>query len=977
MIKQFCSGLVLILLSILALHGSAQEFVAFESVQFRPLALSVNKRLLFAVNTPDNRLEIFDVSGDEPLIIDSVQVGLEPVAVAVLSATEVWVVNHLSDSVSVIELGRGQARVTRTLLVGDEPRDIVFGGAGGNRAFITAAHRGQNSPYNDTENPGEMTTPGIGRTDVWVFDTDNLGDRMGGTPLQVMALFGDTAGPLTISPDGKDVYVGVFKSGNKTTIVSELLVCNGGESAEPCQAIESEAVAPGGSPAPNVDSEGVPAPETGLIVREENGVWRDELGRDWSDQIRFDLPDYDVFRISEVNNEYAQTAAYSGVGTVLYGMSINPRTGQLYISNSEAKNEVRFTGTRPEGSTLSTVNGRLHLAQVTVVNPEINEVTPRHLNSHINYSTVPSPAETKSRSLSTPMGMVSSWDGAQLFVAAMGSNKIAVLDAKALENGELVPDSSSHITVTGGGPTGLALDDRRRRLYALTRYDNGVSVIDIAARAEIAHTLMPNPEPETVINGRPFLYDASLTSSNGEASCATCHVGGDKDEIAWDLGNPLGSQVENLNPFTFRPPPAPPATIHPMKGPMSTQTLRGMATHGPMHWRGDKSGAFDPDGDALDERAAFMQFNEAFVNLQGRDSELQEADMRAFTDFVLQILPPPNPIRNLDDSLTVAQAAGRVDFFEQPLNAFGATCSSCHALDPDAGFFGADGLSVFVGAPNTPAQADLKSPQLRNAYEKVGMFGQAGNDLVGTDNTEHTGDQIRGFGFMRDGGFDTLQRRINIAIFDTPGGEQQHRNIEQFIFAFDSDLKPVVGQQITLRHDSGAEANRRVDLLVSRADAGDADLVVSGRIDGTSRQWLRQDDNHFTPDNEVLEPSTEQALRALATVPGQELTYTAVPLGSGVRLALDRDRDSVLNGTDNCPSLPNPEQSDTDNNGVGNACQSATDRTVIGEAIDGETGSFFSSGGGGSVSVFSLLFLFLLAHCKPIGRSPSVACTTK
>ena len=37
-------------------------------------------------------------------------------------------------------------RVVRTLLVGDEPRDIVFAGPGGNRAFITTAHRGQNSP---------------------------------------------------------------------------------------------------------------------------------------------------------------------------------------------------------------------------------------------------------------------------------------------------------------------------------------------------------------------------------------------------------------------------------------------------------------------------------------------------------------------------------------------------------------------------------------------------------------------------------------------------------------------------------------------------------------------------------------------------------------------------------------------------------------------------------------------------------------
>ena len=42
-------------------------------------------------------------------------VGLEPVAVAVRSPTEVWVVNHLSDSVSVVTLSRDAARDAHSL----------------------------------------------------------------------------------------------------------------------------------------------------------------------------------------------------------------------------------------------------------------------------------------------------------------------------------------------------------------------------------------------------------------------------------------------------------------------------------------------------------------------------------------------------------------------------------------------------------------------------------------------------------------------------------------------------------------------------------------------------------------------------------------------------------------------------------------------------------------------------------------------
>ena len=63
--------------------------------------------------------------------------------------TEVWVVNHLSDSVSIVAIDAAIAalsRVTRTLLICDEPRDIVFAGPSGNRAFITTARRGQNCP---------------------------------------------------------------------------------------------------------------------------------------------------------------------------------------------------------------------------------------------------------------------------------------------------------------------------------------------------------------------------------------------------------------------------------------------------------------------------------------------------------------------------------------------------------------------------------------------------------------------------------------------------------------------------------------------------------------------------------------------------------------------------------------------------------------------------------------------------------------
>jgi DNA-binding beta-propeller fold protein YncE len=292
----------------------AAAFTAFESGQVRPLAMSPDGNRLFAVNTPDNRLEIFTITAGGLTPSASVPVGLEPVAVAARNNSEVWVVNHLSDSISIVDVAATPPRVVRTLLVGDEPRDIVFAGPGGNRAFITTAHRGQNSPYTDPNNPGELTTPGIGRADVWVFDATTLGTSLGGDRLTIVTLFGDTPRPLAVSPDGSTVYAGVFHSGNQTTALHEGVVCGGTQTAEFCNAGLPDPFR--GLPPPNVDADNQLQPEVGLIVKFDGSNWKDELGRNWNDAVRFNLPDKDVFAIDANANPPVEFASVSGVGTV-------------------------------------------------------------------------------------------------------------------------------------------------------------------------------------------------------------------------------------------------------------------------------------------------------------------------------------------------------------------------------------------------------------------------------------------------------------------------------------------------------------------------------------------------------------------------------------------------------------------------------------------------------------------------------------
>jgi YVTN family beta-propeller protein len=852
-------------------HSAHAAFTTFESGQVRPLALSPDGTRLFAVNTPDDYLEIFAVDAAGDLThTGSVPVGLEPVAVAARSNTEVWVVNHLSDSVSIVDLATSPPRVVRTLLVGDEPRDIVFAGTGGTRAFITTAHRGQNRGSDP-----QLTTPGIGRADVWVFDATSLGTSLGGTPLGIVTLFCDTPRALAVSTDGNTVYAAAFHSGNQTTIANGAVVCDGGAGAGPCTV--SGTTYPGGLPAPNTNFQGVAQPEVGLIVRLNPATNRfeDELGRNWNPAVRFNLPDRDVFAI-DANAIATAPTPFAHVGTILFNMAVNPVSGKLYVSNTEARNEERFEG--PGTFAGHTVRGHLHEARISIISA--STVTPRHLNKHIDYDVVPSPAGVKNDSLAIPTGMAVTSDGATLYVAAFGSSKVGIFDTAELEADTFTPSALDHITVTGGGPSGLVLHETHDRLYVLTRFDNSVSVVDTATPAEIAHIALHNPEPASVVDGRPVLYDAMLSSSNGEASCASCHVFADFDSLAWDLGNPDDVPLNNPNPFTV----GGGGPFSPLKGPMTTQSLRGMANHGPMHWRGDRTGGNDPGGNALDENAAFKKFIIAFDGLLGRGGPITTAQMQALATFILQVTYPPNPIRDLANGLNAAQQAGR-DTYVGPITDFVASCNGCHTLNPSAGFFGGDGGSSVEGETQ-----EFKVPHLRNAYQKVGMFGlPAIPQITGGGSNAHQGEQVRGFGFLHDGSIDTLFRFHAAGVFSLTDTEQ--RNLEQFMLAFDSNLAPIVGQGITLTSTNSGAVGPRITLLIQRAQANECELTVKGRLAGASRGWLRLANGSFTSDRSSEAALTDAQLRAHATTAGQERTYLCVPPGSGTRVGIDRDED--------------------------------------------------------------------------------------
>lgn len=267
---------------------------------------------------------------------------------------------------------------------------------------------------------------------------------------------------------------------------------------------------------------------------------------------------------------------------------------------------------------------------------------------------------------------------------------------------------------------------------------------------------------------------------------------------------------------------------------------------------------------------------------------------------------------------------------ELPVDRF-HNCNGCHTLDRNGnadasdhpGFFGSSGRFSFESLPQT-----FKVAHLRNAYQKVGMFASSRDDnrsLTPIPQINPPLPGVRGFGYQPDGAVGSIEHHLNgrgfiktllpvpavgpnpggipTFLFDAAGnptgvdptGFAVRRAIASFVLAYDSNFRPILGQQVTLESTSGDDAKARIALLEARAAAGDCDLVVKGRVRHQDRGFLFGNGT-FTADRSGVAALSDGELRALVTKPRDSLTFTCVPVGSGPRIALDRDSDGFADG---------------------------------------------------------------------------------
>lgn len=712
------------------------SFVNYETPHVHPLDETPDGKFLLAVNTAEGSLLAFNLESGNLHLQDVIMVGLDPVSVRARTATEWWVVNSISNNISVVDL-HAQA-VVASIDVCHSPGDVVF--AGSPRKAIVSCTR-----------PNRL---------VMVDPTSR-------TVVGSINIAGESPRALATSADGATVYAAIFESGTPTTILvgdtNDPRINNvtqyaggpwGGVSPVPNNGkTYNPPINPANPPPPPVSTivyktgDGFfqgstpcstaifgrpvtgqarncwsqdPSTQTWTICAQEGGTcsftglrrvifgaggytssgrWQDDINGDWTSivtgdlsaisnrVVHWDLPDRDVAILNVASGKVTyQTRLMNAVMAI----SVNPSNGQVYVVGTDATNSIRFQ---------PVLNGkflRVNLARFTPgKSPAVVD-----LNPHLNYATSTVPLEQRLHSIGDPRGIAWTSDGRRGYITGMGSNSVVVVNRSGAR--------CASVTV-GKGPTGVVVDDARGQLYVMNKFDASISVMRISDSAVLGAVSFFDPTPSSITGGRKFFYDTHLGSGNGHIACASCHIDAKTDRLAWDLGDPSGVMTMR-NGYTF----------HPMRGAMVTQTLQNMIGSPSLHHQGD--------------RADIFAFAPSLRDLQGADAPLDLPSTTQLQAFLASVAFPPNPNRNPDNTLgsavplpgplgtvrAYADANTGMQQFNQP-----GSCSLCHV--------GSMGRSDTQGT-NVLHLSQVAAPEsMQGLYQRLGMFWlSADGSTVGT-----------------------------------------------------------------------------------------------------------------------------------------------------------------------------------------------------------------------------------------------------
>ncbi len=857
------------------------SFTNWESPHVHPLDITPDGKQLLAVNTANNSLEVYKTNSGALTFLKSIPVGLDPVTVRARTSSEAWVVNVISDSVSIVDLTDGI--VTKTLQAGDEPADVIFAGSSQDLAVVSCAQAKTLLVFS-------ATAPT--------------------TPTATIPINGEQPRALAVDKTGRYVYLAIFESGNATTEVVGG-VSNGFESdivRNPNGPYGGISVPPNNGKVfnPPLNPALPPAPAVSLIVRRtlvgSIVKWLDDNLTDWSTFISgsssgdrtpgWDMPDRDVAILDTTNNSVTYQ---SGLMNIVMAIGVNPSTNEITVVGTDATNQIRY-----EPVLQSTF---VHVNFARFQQGGTNSIT--DLNPHIKYASKSLAAGTTvNNSIGDPRAIVWNSAGTLAYVTGMGSNNVALIGPAGARAG---------LIRVGQGPTGLVLSGGFA--YVLNKFDATISSINTTSNAVTATTpLYFDPTPAAIKIGRPILYNTQLTSGLGQASCASCHVDARWDRLAWDLGSPAGSMVTNPGVTDS----GNPVTYHPMKGPFLTMTLVDDMQAPFLHWRGD--------------RPVLEDFEDAFNTLMG-GSVATETQINELRNFLSTITLPPNPNRNLDNSypsaVPIIGPNNTVSGFGNATAGaaeFEANCRSCHPGHTNRG-------AAFIDTNQEFGLGIRNPPTWKNFYKRQGLWFQ-----------NPTASNV-GFGFQQDGSFDSTQNgsRDNnmMAFMMSFNGGYPYEPSGLNATNWSNNTHAAVGKQVTLSPANPTDSTGLLTQLEALGDQGVIGLVAKGGVvSGTARRGWMYLGNGVWQSDHLAEVDSTATLNALVSG-GATVTFTAVPNESAARIGIDMDSDGILDYDDAQPNVANLNPVNLALTGTATSVSVFDGNHTAAQAIDGNTLGYF------------------------------------
>ncbi|MEM8670600.1 MAG: ankyrin repeat domain-containing protein [Planctomycetota bacterium] len=636
------------------------------SPHVRPIVMNEGK--VFVANTPSDTVDVIDAKSRE--IIRRIDVGVDPVSLTVRpDGKEIWIANHVSDSVSVIDIEPSsvtylqvvatiqqfnpRTRATRF----DEPVGIAF--ASNQKAYVALSSENQ----------------------VAIVD---VASRQVTGRLKIPA-----QDPRAIFVKNDRLYVVPFESNNKTQL--------------------------SGGSGDKIDGDLVTFDAWQHSILHNNVL---SIGHVVDIVKHPDVPDRDLFVFDTGNDTLVRTV--DTLGTLLYGMTVDSR-GNVFVAQTDARNHINGrAGTKQHG--LAELENRAFLNQVTRVTFDKDGSDSR---TFFDLEPVPPQHPSPSEALATPFAIQITDDDQTLVVSAAGSDKVFTMDAIT---GEVLGRVS-----VGSVPRGIALDHDAdgmlRSAWVYNAVANTVSHIDLtdATQPEVAgFVALEDPTEHRVKQGRKWFNDARA-SSTGTFSCASCHPDGHTDQLLWVLKTPIVSGGDQIMPRSTMPIRGLRDTA-----PFHWDGIPGDPYGGNNSgnvWGSDPPNAEVDQPESAPRHlidgglaATMSMHGSEAVNDEGKAGELSAEQRDEMAKFLLTVPYPPAPNRaytnvaskRATDGFELFHIKGHLDEKPKP-----NVCGDCHRMP-------------FLVSTNTPGTG-MDAPTWRGAYDRFLILPQGRLNLVEFD----------------------------------------------------------------------------------------------------------------------------------------------------------------------------------------------------------------------------------------------------